>query len=92
MKSVGKTAKKKTSPNVTVSSGSVEAFIWRSLERARMMDRGKTLPSEITMTFENPADLVRVLSGSECESSALFAKSRRPCQNSLRHSAETGKQ
>ena len=26
------------------------------------MDRGEGLPSEITMTFEDPADLVRVLS------------------------------
>lgn len=47
---------------VTVSSGSVEAFVARSLERARRLDRGERLPSEITMTFEDPADLVRVLS------------------------------
>jgi predicted transcriptional regulator len=61
MKKVAK-ATKKTAPRATVSSGSVEAFIGRSLERARRMDRGERLPSEITMTFENPADLVRVLS------------------------------
>lgn len=61
MKNVGKPAKK-ASPRVTVSSGSVEAFIGRSLERARRLDRGEKLASEITMTFENPADLVRVLS------------------------------
>ena len=61
MKHVGNGAKK-TSSKVMVSSGSVEAFIGRSLERARMMDRGESLPSEITMTFEDPADLVRVLS------------------------------
>lgn len=51
-----------TSPRVTVSSGSVEGFIGRSLERARKLDRGERLPPEITMTFEDPADLVRVLS------------------------------
>ena len=61
MKKVGKPAKK-TLPRVTVSSGSVEAFIGRSLERARRLDRGEKLAPEITMTFENPADLVRVLS------------------------------
>ena len=55
-------AAKKTSSRVTVSSGSVEAFIGRSLERARKMDRGEKLRSEITMSFEDPADLVRVLS------------------------------
>ena len=53
---------KKTPPRVTVSSGTVEAFIGRSLERARKLDRGDRLPSEITMTFEDPSDLVRVLS------------------------------
>jgi hypothetical protein len=61
MKNLAK-ATKKTSPRVTVSSGSVEVFVGRSLERARKMDRGEQLPLEITMTFEDPADLVRVLS------------------------------
>jgi predicted transcriptional regulator len=45
-----------------VKSGAVEAFIERSLKRARKMDRGERLPSEITMTFEDPSDLIRVLS------------------------------
>jgi len=61
MKNVGRPSKK-TSPRVTVSSGSIEAFIGRSLERSRKLDHGGRLPSEITMTFEDPADLVRVLS------------------------------
>ena len=61
MRNAGK-ATKKASPRVTVSSGSVDAFIGRSLERARKLDRGSKLPPEITMTFEDPADLVRVLS------------------------------
>jgi predicted transcriptional regulator len=61
MKNVGKPAKQ-ASPRVTVSSGSVEAFIGRSLERARRLDRGEKLAPEITLTFEDPADLVRVLS------------------------------
>jgi predicted transcriptional regulator len=59
MKRAGKTKK---APRVTVSSGSVKAFIGRSLERARKLDRGERLPPEITMTFEDPSDLVRVLS------------------------------
>ena len=57
-----KKAIEKAPPRVKVSSGTVEAFIGRSLERARAMDRGERLPSEITMMFEDPADLVRVLS------------------------------
>jgi predicted transcriptional regulator len=61
MKNIARPSKK-VSPLVTVSSGTVEAFVGRSLERARKMDRGEKLPSEISMTFEDPADLVRVLS------------------------------
>ena len=61
MKDVAKPTKKR-SPRVTVSAGSVGSFIGRSLERARKLDRGEKLPPEITMTFEDPADLVRVLS------------------------------
>jgi len=61
MKNVTRPAKK-MSPRVTVSSGTVEEFIGRSLDRARKMDRAEKLPSEITMTFEDPSDLVRVLS------------------------------
>ena len=61
MKNVGKATKKST-PRVTVSSGSVDTFIARSLGRARKLDRGERLPPEITMSFEDPADLVRVLS------------------------------
>jgi len=53
---------KKVPPHVMVSSGTVEAFVGRSLDRARKMDRGEKLPSEISMTFEDPADLLRVLS------------------------------
>jgi predicted transcriptional regulator len=60
MKNVAKAAK--PTRGVTVSSGTVKAFIERSLERARKMDRGGKLPSQITMTFEDPSDLIRVLS------------------------------
>lgn len=61
MKSVVK-AIKRSPRRVTVASGTVAAFIEGSLERARKLDRGEGLPSEITMTFEDPADLLRVLS------------------------------
>jgi len=61
MKNVAK-AVKNMPRRVTVASGTVEAIIERSLERARKMDRGERLPSEITMTFEDPSDLLRVLS------------------------------
>jgi len=44
---------------VTVSYGSVEVFIGRSLERAMEIDHGHRLPSEITVTFEDPAKCSR---------------------------------
>jgi predicted transcriptional regulator len=47
---------------VTISSETSEAFIERSIERARKLDRAEKLTPEITMTFEDPSDLVRVLS------------------------------
>ena len=58
---------RKAPRHVTVSAGTVEGFVLRSLERAGKLDRGETLPAEITMTFEDPSDLVRVLSADEVE-------------------------
>ena len=61
MKNVDKVSKRMPR-RVTVASGNVEAFMERSLERAGKLDRGERLPSEITMTFEDHSDLLRVLS------------------------------
>ncbi len=58
MKDVAKPTKKRPL-RVTASSGSVEAFIGRSLERAKEIDRGHRLPSEITVTFEDLAKCSR---------------------------------
>ena len=49
----------------------------RSLGRARKLDHGDGLAPEITMTFEDPADLVRVLSAERVGSYMQFAKSLR---------------
>ena len=56
------TVTKKTPRHVTVAASATEGFVERSLERARKLDCGEVLPSQITMTFEDPSDLVRVLS------------------------------
>jgi predicted transcriptional regulator len=45
-----------------VAAGTIETFMERSLERARKLDRGEQLPSEITVTFEDPSELLQVLS------------------------------
>jgi predicted transcriptional regulator len=47
---------------VKLKTGTIEEFIKGSLELARKVDRREKLPEEITITFENPADLLRVLS------------------------------
>ena len=51
----------KTAKNLKVSTGTVEAFFERSLNRAHKLDRGEKLPTEMRLTFEDPADLLRVL-------------------------------
>jgi predicted transcriptional regulator len=52
---------KKTAKDLKVSTGTVEAFFERTLNRARKLDRGEKLPREMRLTFEDPADLLRVL-------------------------------
>jgi predicted transcriptional regulator len=52
----------KTPRNRKAGTGTVEAFFERSLHRARKLDRGEKLPAELRLTFEDPADLLRVLS------------------------------
>lgn len=47
--------------NIKASTGTVDAFFERSLNRARKLDRGEKLPTEMRLTFEDPSDLLRVL-------------------------------
>src|SRR5450432_2829163 len=58
-KSYGGKKMKKTPKNLTVNTGTPEAFFERSLNRARKLDRGEKLPAEMRLTFEDPADLLR---------------------------------
>src|SRR5271165_1079106 len=51
--------KKTTKDKVDI--GTVEAFFERSVNRARKLDRGEKLPTELRLTFEDPADLHRAL-------------------------------
>jgi predicted transcriptional regulator len=52
--------KKKTSVRVMVAK--TNGFFDRARERARKLDRDEVLPREIAVSFENPSDMVRVLS------------------------------
>jgi predicted transcriptional regulator len=67
---------KKTAKNLKVSTGTVEGFFERSLNRARKLDRGERLPMEIRLTFEDPADLLRVLTAQRVR--VLDAVRRKP--------------
>jgi predicted transcriptional regulator len=40
----------------------VDEFFTRSRERARKLDRGERIPAEVRVVFEDPADLMQVLS------------------------------
>ncbi|HEY0796430.1 MAG TPA: hypothetical protein VGD64_11675 [Acidisarcina sp.] len=46
---------------VSVSAGGVDDFFSRVREHAGQLDRGKAIPPEITLTFEDPAELLKVL-------------------------------
>ena len=46
---------------VTLRTGSTEEFFNRLRERAKKLDRGETLPPGITITFEDPEDLLDML-------------------------------
>jgi len=48
--------------SVIVGSGSTEDFFSRVRQHAQMLDRGETLPAEIRITFEDPLELLSVLS------------------------------
>jgi predicted transcriptional regulator len=52
---------KKTAKNLNVSTGTTEDFFERSLKRARRLDRGEKLATQIRLSFEDPSDLLRVL-------------------------------
>jgi len=67
MARVSKTASRKRgyateTPAVRVTTGAAASFFGRSGKRARRLDRGARLPAEITLIFEDPSDLMRVLS------------------------------
>ncbi len=47
---------------VKLETGTVDEFFERSKVRAEKLDRGEKLAAEIRVTFEDPADLLRVLS------------------------------
>jgi len=52
------TANNKT--KVTIKHDGFEGFIRRGREHAKALDKGEPLPSEITISFETPTEMMRV--------------------------------
>ena len=46
---------------LTLRTGNTEDFFKRVVERAKKLDKGESLPAEITITFEDPLELLKVL-------------------------------
>ncbi len=46
---------------ISIKTGSTDEFFSRVRGHAEKLDRGESLPAEITVTFENPAELLNVL-------------------------------
>ena len=62
MKNVIKKANGNAKVKASLMTGTAESFFARSRERACRLDRGERLPAQITVIFEDPSDLLRVLS------------------------------
>jgi predicted transcriptional regulator len=48
-------------PKSRVTNDGVKGFFGRAREHARKLDRGEKLASEMTISFENPSDILQVL-------------------------------
>ncbi len=69
--------------NVKVSSGSIEDFFKRSHERAAKLDRKETLPTDLRITFEDSANLMRPLSAQRVKVLQVVKRNSRPTVTKL---------
>ena len=53
--------------NVTLKAGNEQDFFRRGKVLARLADAGQPMPEERTVSFEDPADLLRLLTASRLE-------------------------
>ena len=54
--------KMKKNAKVRVTNDGLKGFFGRAREHARKLDRGEKLAAEMTITFENPSDILQILS------------------------------
>ena len=60
---------------VRITGDGVREFFDRAREHARKLDRGEELATEITVSFENASDMMRVLSAAYPTSACCEKKS-----------------
>lgn len=68
---------------VKVETGTAGEFFERSKVRAEKLDRGEKLAAEIRVTFEDPADLLRVLSAERLRVLCTIRKRLKPTISGL---------
>ena len=68
---------------VTLATGTLDEYVERSTERARKIDRGETIEPEISITFADPADLLRVLSFERLRVLRTFRTKKNPTLSGL---------
>jgi predicted transcriptional regulator len=71
--------------NVKVSTGSAGDFFKRSHERAVKLDRKERLPTDVRITFEDPADLMRALSAERVKVLQIVKRNPKPTVTKLAH-------
>lgn len=69
--------------NVRLETGTVDGFFERSRARAEKLDGGEKLPAEYRITFEDPADLLRVLSAERLRVLYAIRKKTKPTISGL---------
>jgi predicted transcriptional regulator len=69
--------------NVRLETGTVDEFFERSKVRAEKLDRIEKLPAEFRITFEDPADLLRVLSAQRLRVLYAIRKKTKPTISGL---------
>ena len=69
--------------NVKLETGTVDEFFERSKVRAEKLDRTEKLPAEFRITFEDPADLLRVLSAERLRVLYAIRKKTKPTISGL---------
>jgi predicted transcriptional regulator len=68
---------------ITLTTGTLDEYVERSVDRAKQPDRGDKLPAEFRIAFEDPADLLRVLAAERLRILYAIRKKAKPTISGL---------